>query len=64
MPEDMIKEVESKREKIRIIRLQDAEIKRLIDNPEAQIREITKLVAPRKSEISGEDLYNSEKSNT
>ncbi len=63
MPDDMIKEVESKREKIRIVRLQDAEIKRLIDNPEAQIKEISKLVAPRKSEISDKDLYNSEKTN-
>jgi len=63
MPDDMIKEVESKREKIRIVRLQDAEIKRLIDNPESQIKEISKLVAPRKSEISDKDLYNSEKSN-
>ncbi len=63
MPEEMIKEVENKREKIRNKRMSENEMKKLMDNPEIQLKEIVKLIAPKKSEISTKDLSDSEKLN-
>ena len=61
MPEDMIKDVESRRNKMRVSRLPDNEIKRLITSPDSQLNEIKKMVSPRKSEINDKDLFSTGK---
>jgi hypothetical protein len=60
MPEDVYNAIESRREKLRTELLTPAEIKKLIDNPELQAREILSLIAPREPDIKKQDLNDAE----
>ncbi len=49
-------EVNVRRQKIRTDNFKPTDLKRLINNPEEQIEEMRKLIAPKHPEIKGEDL--------
>jgi len=56
LPGDMVEEVENRRKNIRIENFRPAELKKLIDDPEYQIREIARLVRPAEPDIQPAEL--------
>ncbi len=56
IPEDVVEAVESRRVQLRIEQLSPAQLKKLIENPEEQAKEILSLIAPKQPEIDARDL--------
>lgn len=56
MPEDVVEAIESRRVQLRIEQLSPAQLKKLIENPEEQAKEILSLIAPKQPEIDARDL--------
>ncbi|HUT65708.1 MAG TPA: hypothetical protein VMZ05_06115 [Spirochaetota bacterium] len=58
IPEDVVQAIESRRAQLRIEQLSPAQLKKLIENPEQQAKEILALIAPKQPEIETQDLSN------
>ncbi len=56
IPEDVVQAIESRRAQLRIEQLSPAQLKKLIENPEQQAKEILALIAPSQPEIEPQDL--------
>ena len=56
IPQDVVQAIESRRAQLRIEQLSPAQLKKLIENPEQQAREILALIAPSQPEIEPQDL--------
>ena len=56
LPEDMAEEVENRRKSIRIENFRPSELKKLIDDPDYQVREIARLITPAKPDIGPGEL--------
>ena len=52
----MLKQIDTKKKKIRIEKFKDTDMKRFIHNPKEQILEIKKLIVPKEAEILSKDL--------
>ena len=56
MPEDVVQAIELRRSKLRTEQLSSAQLKKLIANPEQQVKEILALIEPKQPEIDTQDL--------
>ena len=56
MPEDVIQAIDLRRSKLRTEQISSAQLKKLISNPELQVREILALIEPKQPEIEKQDL--------
>jgi hypothetical protein len=56
IPEDVLKAVETRRGQLRVEQLSPASLKKLMDNPELQAKELLSLMAPKKPTVETKDL--------
>jgi len=56
MPEDVQAAVETRRTKLRLEQASGVSMKKVMDDPELQIRELQELIAPKKPEVDPKDL--------
>jgi hypothetical protein len=56
LPQDVSESVEKRRKTIRIPSLKPSDVKRLINSPEEQIKELSRLATPSRPPVSQEDL--------
>ena len=62
LPEDVSESVEERRKRMRISGFKPSDVKRLINSPEEQMKELARLAAPSKPPISQEELKHAQES--
>lgn len=64
LPEEMADEVETRRKSIRIENFRPSELKKLIDDPDYQVREIARLITPAEPDIRPDELTDAAREDT
>ena len=62
LPKDVSEALEERLRTMRVPTFKPSDVKRLLDSPEEQIRELARLATPPKAPISPEDLENAQQS--